>query len=845
VWIGTYRGGLNRLDPASGRVTRFRHDPGKPASLSDDRVRAILEDDRGNLWVGTGSGLNLFDPSTASFTAYRHDPADPWSLSDNYIMCMAQDRGGVIWIGTRFGGISRWSPATWSFGHHSMATHGLSADQVLAFAQTDDRTLWVGTFGGGLNRLDRVAGRTSHFRHDPRNPASLSSDRVTVLLLDEQQALWIGTLDGGLNRLRPGSKVFTSFRHTPGVSGSISSDGIMSLCEDSAGRLWIGTFGGGLNRFNEDEERFTVLRHDPQDPWSLGADRVTALARDDAGVLWVGTEGGGLSRLSSNLRSFVTFRHLPGDPRSLPSDLVCALHVPSTGGLWVGTRGGGAAFLDPSQVARNEASFVTFSKREGLSNDVVYGVLTDDRGFVWMSTNQGLSRLDMSAKTFTNFDVSHGLQGNEFNFGAAYKGLGGELFFGGVNGFNAFYPDQIKSNPHVPPVVLTGFAKLNQPVVEAGPPSQLSSVELTYRDKLVTFEFAALDFAAPQRNQYRYRLEGFDDAWVELGSFRRISYTNLDPGRYVLKVQGSNNDRVWNTEGLALAVKVQPAPWQTVWAYLVYALVVVAIIGAYVRSQRRALQREMEYGRRLEQEVQARTGELAVKNRQLVEANRQLKEASLTDSLTGLWNRRFFYERVMEETELVRRRYAHHSPDDPLTPNADVLFVMIDLDGFKAMNDAFGHPAGDDLLLQIRDLLAKACRKSDLLVRWGGDEFLVVGRDVEVAESEALAERVRVAIEGATLRLADGRTATTTCSIGLSGYPLVRHEPELCGWEEILQLADSALYLAKSNGGNAWVSFVGTGLRPTREQLARLRVEPEKLVGEGVLEIRTSLRDLR
>jgi diguanylate cyclase (GGDEF)-like protein len=829
LWVGTLAG-LNRREPGGG-FRRYRHDPADAGSLSHDRVRAVLEDAAGRLWIGTDGGLDLLDREQSSFLHYRHDAADQASLGDDNVMSLYQDRGKLLWVGTRSAGVHKWNPATWSFGHRTRLASdagGLREKTVTSFAEDRSGRVWIGTFGGGLHRMDRLTGAIEPYL--PRPPLSLSQ-RVMALATDQRGMLWVGTMDAGLVRLDPATGASAAFRHDPRDPRSLGAAGVMSLAVDGGGQVWVGTYGGGLNRFDPATGGFARYRHDPADPKSLSADIVTSVAEDPSGGLWLGTDGGGLNLLDRRRGEFVHFKHDPARPGSLGSDTIFSLYQDPSGRLWIGTRGAGLAVLEGGPVA--SARFRHFTQRDGLANDVVYGIQPDGDGQLWLSTNNGLSRFDPSTGSFRNYDASHGLQSNEFNFGAHYRGGSGELFFGGVNGFNAFFPQRLARNDHVPPVVLTAFLKFNRPVATAAPLWQLPGVELGHRDDVVTFEFAALDFAAPRRNRYAYRLEGFDQDWIDLGNLRRVTYTNLPPGSYRFRVRAANNDGVWNQDGLSLPVRVESPPWRRWWAYLGYVLMVGGGLAGFVRAQQRRLEREEEYSRRLEAEVEQRTLELASRNAELEQANQKLVEASLTDSLTGLRNRRFLFECVSKDADLVRRRYLALKQGSPAR-TFDLSFLMIDLDFFKEINDTCGHAAGDAVLRGVRAVLERSCRSSDVLIRWGGDEFLLVGRDNDAEQVGALAERIRSEIEATAFEVGNGRVAHTTCSIGYACYPFVRGEPDLYQWEDVLGLADAALYAAKGTR-NAWVGFLSTQRPPRPDQWRAARVDPKRLIEEGAL----------
>ncbi|MGE5125646.1 MAG: two-component regulator propeller domain-containing protein [Betaproteobacteria bacterium] len=838
LWVGTMKGGLARFVPESGRFVRYAHDPARRGSLGKGMIRAIGEDSRHTLWVATDEGLDQWRPETQSFVAFRHDAARPFSLSDDSISAIYSDRGGVLWVGTKTAGLNRWNPSSGVFTSYApdpAAAATLSSRVITSLAEGPEGALWIGTFGGGLDRLDRRSGLYTVFRATGR-PGSLGDDRVMSLLVDRGGSLWAGTLAAGLYRLAAGGAGFERFRHDPADPGSLANDGVTCLLEARDGAIWAGTYGGGLHRFEAGHRRFSRFAHDPKRADSLASDVVTALAEEADGTLWVGTRGGGLDSLDPRSGKARHFRHDVKEPASLAADTVYALLVDASGTLWVGTEGGGLDRWDAAERSAGRAAFRHHTERQGLPNNVVYQVLADERGFVWASTNRGLFRLDPRDGSLRTYDTSHGLPGDEFNYGAAYRSARGEMFFGGTNGFVSFFPDLVRSNEHVPAVVLTAVTKLNRPVSFPRPLADVDAVEIGWRDYFFSFEFAALDFTAPERNRYAYRLEGFDRDWIDSGSIRRATYTNVAPGSYTFRVRAANNDGVWNERGLALRVRVVPPPWRTPWAYAGYLLAAGAALYAWARGQRRRLEREAESSRRLELEVQKRTAELAESNRELQEANRRFEAASLTDSLTGLHNRRYLMTEIESDLALAARQRA----SEPALASS-YLFLMVDLDGFKQLNDTHGHRAGDEALRQVTALLRAVCRRSDVVIRWGGDEFLVIGRQTERRGGDVLAGRIGAAIAGHTFEIEGIPPQRLSCSIGYALHPFVESAPDRLSWEQVLVVADRALYAAKASGRNAWVGLEAGPHASEGDLLLELARDPEAAVSRGLVDVQSSL----
>jgi diguanylate cyclase (GGDEF)-like protein len=844
IWVGTHGGGLNRLDPLNGRFSRFTNDPDDPSSLTHNRVRTILKDSAGRIWVGTSNGLNLFQPQSGTFTHYLNDPKNLMSLSDNNIFTIFEDRGGVLWIGTRTGGINKWNPATWSFGHvgaESSGAMGVGVKNVSSFAEDAHGRIWIGSSDDGLIGLNRITGEVTRQRYDPQNTNSLGSDRVMALQRDRSGMLWIGTLDRGLSRYDPTDGTFSIFCNDPAQPTSLGANGIMCLFEDSSGVLWIGTFGGGLNRFDRASDSFTRYTHDPSDPSSLSFDRVTCMTEDRSGNLWIGTDGGGLNLFNRETEKFTAFSHDPNDPTSLGSDTVFSLHVDASANLWVGTRGRGLFKLE--SFDDSNAAFRSYTENDGLPDGVIYGIQSDAGGQLWLSTVNGLACLNPRTGEINSYFVSHGLQDNEFNFGASFRDSQGKLYFGGLKGYNAFRPEDLQQNQHMPPVVLTSYLKSNMPVALDCSVSMLESVELDYEDDMVTLEFAALDYSAPEDNRYTCKLEGFDRDWIDLGPIRRQTYTNLDPGDYTFGVRGANNDGVWNETGIALGMVVQPPPWQTWWAYSIYTLILLAVIYAFVLAQKKKLALKEEYSRTLEVQVKERTEELAERNQELEVLNEKFLDASLTDPLTGLRNRRYFFEHIEQEIGAVRRRFDQAARTGTKVDDSELLFMMIDIDLFKQVNDTYGHAAGDRVILAFRDVMRETCRGSDIVIRWGGDEFLLLGRGSDLRKAHKLAERLRHRIMEYAVVLENGKTVHATCSIGFACFPFIRSQPDLHSWDNVLHLADTALYVAKKTGRNAWVGFLGEESTLDDESVRTGDVPYNRFPENGIQGVCTSIPD--
>jgi two-component system sensor histidine kinase ChiS len=618
LWVATGKG-LNRYDGETGGFYRYQHEPDNSNSLGYNFVKSIIEDNGGLLWIGTeGGGVDIFDITTGLFAHLANDKNDPQSLSTNEIMSVYEDRSGVLWFGSFGGGLSKFDPEGAKFRtyrENPKDENSLNSSGIWSVYEDSEGILWVGTFDGGLNRYDPVSGKWRHFVHDPDDPYSISSNSVFSLLEDHKGNFWVGTFNGdlNLNLLDRDSFQFTQF--------DVPSN-VMKVFEDQSGRLWIGTFGSGLGLLDRETGEITYYENEEGNPKSLSANYVSAIEEGTDGQLWIGTQTLGLNRFSPETETFTRFRANPTERGSISNNAIMSIHISQDGVLWVGTFGGGL-----NKFNREAETFNAYRERHGLPNDSIYGILEDNLGNLWLSTNFGLSKFDPTAETFKNYDSGDGLQSNEFNQNAYYQSPKGEMFFGGINGLNAFYPDEIVDNTYDPPIVITDFKLFNESVGVGedsplqAPIDQTNEITLTYQDNFFSFEFASLHYSSPQENQYAYIMEGLDKDWNLVGNRRFAGYTYVPPGDYTFRVIGSNRDGIWNTEGASIEIKVVPPYWQTWWFRVIAALVLVGSVATIFRLRVRSIERQRQ---QLRVQVDDRTKEL----RQAMGDLKQSKEAA-------------------------------------------------------------------------------------------------------------------------------------------------------------------------------------------------------------------------
>jgi signal transduction histidine kinase/ligand-binding sensor domain-containing protein/CheY-like chemotaxis protein len=642
IWVGTMFG-LNKLDPNTGNWTRFVNNPDNPKSLSHFTVNAIAEDIEGNLLVGTLGGLNRFNPSNNTFYRFPVNRNDDYCLNNEFINSIYADKQGNVWVGTDKGGINKFNTYQKEFGYfvqNSADRNSLSNNTINSVFE-ESHVLWIGTAGGGLNQYDRTANSFKHFKYIPHNQNSINSNFITSFCRDNKQNLWVGTWGGGLDKLitTDGTGTFKHFITTSDAT-SICNVFVSSLWCDEKGFLLVGTFRG-LDLFYPDKQIFKHLANHPN--WKNKLTEVGCILKDKAGYYWIGTRLGLYKIHASKLEGepqdndFSAFTHIEDNSNSLPGNYVISLCQDNHGNIWVGTYGNGISKL--RITTENKVEFVNYTQKDGLCNNVVYAILEDKQGMLWLSTDNGLSRFDPEKKHFKNYYVTDGLQSNQFYWSAAYKSKEGKMYFGGIQGLNFFYPDNLKDNDYLPKTRITDLKIFNtsvnigqwnnKRVILNKLISETSEIRLTYKENVFSLEFSALDYFLSEKIQYQYKMVDVDQDWVTVPSSRRfVTYTNLKGGVYTFLIKASNSDGIWNNEPTRLKIIISPPFWATLWFEALMFILLVISVFVYLKYRTKRLEVQK---RVLEILVKERTAkieeqkeELQVQAEHLLESNNQL-----------------------------------------------------------------------------------------------------------------------------------------------------------------------------------------------------------------------------
>jgi ligand-binding sensor domain-containing protein len=569
LWIGTWKG-LDKFDRENNRFIHYKNEEKKLNSLTDNRIRCIFEDSSRKLWIGTIEGLDRFVRETNGFIHYKNDPTNPFSLSHNEIQDIYEDKSGIIWIGGQ-GGINKVYQGNPGFSCYKLnmasdipTSSKRNPNMIWSIYEDEAGKLWIGSYSG-LTQFDLKNRKIiNSYTHNEKVMTSLSNDTVRVIYEDSEGSLWIGTQRGGLDKFDREKGTFIHF-----INDDLDKVPILAILADNNGNLWVGTDGNGLYIY--DRTNFKFIKYNPGVK-NLSDDRILCLYEDSVGVLWIGTWGGGLNSLvdyNTENGFFTVYKHDDDDKNSISNNRVRCIHESQPGVLWIGTERG------LNKLNPKTAEFRCFFEKDGLPSDVIYSILGDSSGNIWISTMKGLARFDTSINSFETYDFGDGLQDNEFNQGAFFKNSKGELFFGGINGFNVVLPGNIKKDSYKPPIVITDFL-----ISDKSKMSQMlknNFITLAPNEGEFSIKFAVLYYANPNKNQCKYKLEGYDREWIPTDyNNRRAVYTNLPSGKYVFKVMGTtkygslkDGNELYASED-SVNIEILPHWYKTWWAYLLF-----------------------------------------------------------------------------------------------------------------------------------------------------------------------------------------------------------------------------------------------------------------------------------
>lgn len=673
-WVGTAQGGLANFDPQTGINIHYSYNPENPEGIGAGWPWKILVDknDSSILWLGMApDGLFRFDTKTEKFTAFPHDPMAP--DNNEGIINMIQDNENQLWIswyGTQdLGGVSVFNMMTESYQDHKYDANqpdGIASNEAYAVYQDNTGIIWIGQQNGCVQTYDNFAQNFTLYQNIPSNPSSVSSSSCLPYYEDSHGVMWMGSVNGGLNRYNDATNTFTSYRHIPNDPTSIDSDFVSRIFEDSDGDFWVATKVGALSLFNRDTGLVEkTYYHDPNNPKSipfidsiryiiedqddsnilwmgdflggffqfnketdeftnypvdstrvgfLNNGSVVHLYQDQEGLIWISTLGGGVNCFDKTTGLFKKYVSDPDNPKSIGSNSVWEIQEFEEGILWIATASGGLEKFD-----KKTEEFTKYTIETGFPANTILTIRQDDEGRFWMGTDAGLVSFRPETGDIKLYTTADGLQGNVFLDAAAWKRENGEMWIGGVNGINRFNPKQIADNQFIPPIAITSLKQGGEDIILSKGLTRLEHLKLDWKSNFFEFTFAALNYTLSEKNQYAYKLEGFDKDWYYCGTQRSGRYSNLPPGEYVLRIKGSNNDGHWNEEGVSLKITIDPPFYATTEFQIGF---VILIIGAVFAAFFLRIRNMNNKKRELEELVLIRTNELNVAKEFAEAANR-------------------------------------------------------------------------------------------------------------------------------------------------------------------------------------------------------------------------------
>jgi len=801
IWIGTWGGGLNLLNPETNEFIYYFNDQ------KENIVRGITEDKDGNIWVGFwNNGLVKLNHDSGRIERYKHNPNKAESPGSDIIWTLYTDRSDVLWIGTWGDGLNKYvwqDNRFFHVKHEAKEPNSLNNNKVNCLLADSQGTFWIGTMGGGLNRFDNNTGQYTFYKNDPQNSESIPNNIVRTIYETKKGDLWIGT-DGGLSRLDRDTDTFQTFRKKTDDSNSLRDNRIYSLFEDAHEMLWIGYWQMGASSLDVNHNQFTHFNLSTN---GLSSNNVWVIYEDSHKDLWCGTTNG-LNKLVRPRNQFVQYKQNDQSDNSLSNNGISYIFEDSQGRLWVGTLGGGL-----NQYIRETDHFIAYKTTDGLPDNNITGIEEDHHGDLWISTNLGISRFDPQNKKFQNFTINDGLQDNEFTMGAVTKSQSGEIYFGGINGFNFFNPDNIETNPYIPPVVLTSLKRRGERIFKNQSLDNLKQIQLSWKENFFEFEYAALNYIQTEENTYAYRMDGFESDWNDMNNNRFGRYTNIPDGKYTLHIIAANNDGLWNETGYRLEIDIVPPFWRMLWFkvamalffllafYAIYIIKTISIkrrnqlLELLVKKRSRSLARknqelenEIIERKKIEESLRSAKNEIEKNNIKLQVTMKKLQEMSRTDPLTKLPNRRHMIERIKEEINQFK------------TNQRPFSIAMTDIDFFKKFNDTYGHDCGDYVLIEVSKLIKESIRGDDFAARWGGEEFLLLLCGTTATKGKILTEKIRKTIENKIFEF-ENQTMSVTMTFGLANFDIEM------GLDGSIQNADKALYVGKKQSRNCCVVY--------------------------------------
>jgi diguanylate cyclase (GGDEF)-like protein len=732
--------------------------------LSGQSISSLKQIRNGDIWISTLSGLTITQLKTNPVTiSLKHNSDKSGLLSASHMTRTYESRSGLIWQGTWTSGFSRFDPSSMQFktlnAGGSKTTRGVANDA--------SGNIWFGT-PEGLWKRDRD-GETigpMTFENEPTGPNFLEENSIiSIAHADATNKIWVGTRSG-LAYLADGQQYI---KYVTDIRGSM----VFTLSTDKVGDVWVGDFNNGLIYLDG-------ITHEVKNQWKMGT--ITKILVDNDELIWASTMEG-LIRVNKHTGELLNLYspHRKASQRS--PRVITWISKSQQEHYWIGAQGSGIITLSFDKQLQ-DFTFQQVAPESHLSTLSIGGIEQDTKGNVWASTTEGVAKLDANLANPVYFSGKNGAKNEGYYINNSLTNIDGEILFGSPTGVTYFQPENVAQSDWNPPIVFTKLLVLDKPISIRdsdgetfplkSPIYQAKEVTLQTGDNVFSIEFSALDFSAPEKNQYAFKLEGFDTTWNTANSRKRVAtYTNLDAGSYKLLVKGTNKDGVWSDQVGQITITIVPPWWLSTWAKILWLTTALALLMSVYRRRVYTLTRQSQL---LSVQVEERTAELEMMNKKLL-------TLSTIDDLTGLRNRRDYRANALQESSRFERG------------GMPFCILLIDIDYFKKVNDINGHACGDKVLIQTGQLMSSLIRQQDLLARWGGEEFIMMIVETRIEQGQQIAEKIRLAIEKNIVEFR-GQDICVSVTIGVSQ---ILPEEKL---DDCINRADKNLYLGKEDGRN-------------------------------------------
>lgn len=815
LFVGTRDGALNIIDLKKNKNYAFYF-------RKESLIRNLFfEKTTSLLWIGTEKGLFIYNTINNKFNKIK-------GLEAIHVRTIFKDKMGLMWIGTLNNGaikINRNNLPVHYFLHKKNNKNSLVDNVVWNIYEDINNNLWISTTNG-ISIYDKNNKFLKKYIHNDKNEVSMSESNASTIIDVNSKIKWLGTYGSGIKIFNSEKETFTTINKSSTLISGLSSNYISKIFKDSKNNIWVGTYDGGLNLYLKNKNKFKVFKNTLNNNCTLKSNQIRDIIEDGDNNLWIATYGGGLFLYKNN--KFISYTKKYNNKIYTINNTIYSIAYDSENNyIWGATESGYILFN------LNTMKFIELDFLKRLKNQKLIGVIVDKNNNIWFSSGKGVFWIKLKEKKIFLFDQKDGLLTDEFNENAYYLKKDGNICFGSKKGAILINPNKIKTNKKAPSITLTSikidsknYKNKNKNI------SETKNLKINYDNHTITFKFSIIDYLDNNHNTYQYRIIGFNNNWSKLTTNNQLIFTTLKPGDYILMIRGRNSKQYLSKNNIEIKIKVVPPFYKKTFFIVIATIIILLIILLIIRFRISSIKK---VNKLLSQKVNEKTKEL-------YETNKKLKEMALSDSLTKLKNRYFFKVVIKEEINnfIQNKLSILNNPKRDGDKNADnvIGLFMVDLDHFKSVNDKYGHDSGDMVLKELADVFRETTRGSDAIIRWGGEEFLIILKDCQVNYLDTYCNKLLTEVNNHSFKVLSGeKTIKKSCSIGYLSYPALNQAPDYINLETAIIIADLALYYAKENGRNRGVRLDVSNFKPNKRDIPEYLESLDKSLKNNFLKI--------